>query len=333
MVEMESYLDSFWESEHPAAGPQQAPATTCDRCGESIEDCEKDEAWTCTHCGNVLMRQIDLCAEYRFFGNDERGSSDPSRVGAPVDARFPESSLGTMILSTGGNGRNGVMARIRRYHMWNMLPYRERSLLHVFETFALTASNHGLNQQAIDTGKQLYLSLIEHCDKRGLSRNSVIASCIYTALKQVGQPRKPKEVADMFHLSTAQFTKSFKHFQEVFAFAQQRNLLPEQITPSDMRTTSAADYCSLPISKLPLTRSQMAEVERQSIALAQLSEQKNVSPENMPSSLAAGVIAYVIGKKGLAKDIGHDRIAAASEVSVATLAKCLKKLEDYFGTY
>ena len=325
---MEQYLENFWATERPKF---QEEISECDRCGASTEDCEKDEAWTCMKCGNVLMRQIDLCAEYRFFGNDERGSADPSRVGAPVDSRFPESSLGTMILTSGGNGRNGVMARIRRYHMWNMLPYKERSLLHVFETFALTASNHGLNQQAIDNGKQLYMSLIEHCDKRGLSRNSVIASCIYTALKQVGQPRKPKEIADMFHLSTAQFTKSFKHFQEVFAFAQQRNLLPEQITPSDMKTTSAANYCSLPISKLPLTRSQMATIEKESIEIARRSEENNVSPENMPSSLAAGVIAYVVVKNGLSKDITHERIAAASNVSVATLQKCLKKLEDYFG--
>ena len=326
---MDTYLETFWKEEKPTGLPKEI--TACEKCGESLEECEKDETWTCTACGNVIMRQIDLCAEYRFFGADERGSTDPSRVGAPVDSRFPESSLGTMILNTCGKGKNGIMAKIRRYHMWNMLPYKERSLLHVFETFSLTASNHGLNQQAIDTGKQLYSCLIDHCDKRGLSRNSVIASCIYTSLKQIGQPRKPKEVADMFHLTTAQFTKSFKHFQEVFAFAQQRNLLPEQITPSDLKTTSAADYCSYPLSKLPLTRTEIVTLEKESIEIARFIEKKSISPENMPSSLAAGVIAYVLGKNGHA-DISHDRIAAVSNVSVATLQKCLKKLEEYFSS-
>lgn len=320
---MDEYLESFCE-ENKKEFPSEILG--CDKCGKSLDDCFKDEIWTCSSCGNVIMRQIDLCAEYRFFGGDERGSTDPSRVGAPVDSRFPESSLGTMILNTCGKGKNGIMTKIRRYHMWNMLPYKERSLLHVFETFTLTASNNGLNQQAIDNGKQLYSSLIDHCDKRGLSRKSVIASCIYTALKQIGQPRKPKEVADMFHLTTAQFTKSFKHFQEVFSFAQQRNLLPEQITPSDLRTTSAANYCSYPLSKLPLTRIQITSLQEESIALANLAEKKSVSPENMPSSLASGIIAFVLKKHGLT-DITHEQIAAVSNVSVATLQKCLKKLE------
>jgi len=325
---MEPYLENFWNEENVLSVPKEI--TECDNCGCSLEDCYKEEAWTCITCGNVVMRQIDLCAEYRFFGGDDRGSTDPSRVGAPVDSRFPESSLGTMILNTCGKGKNGIMTKIRRYHMWNMLPYKERSLLHVFETFTLTASNNGLNQQAIDNGKQLYSSLIDHCDKRGLSRKSVIASCIYTALKQIGQPRKPKEVADMFHLTTAQFTKSFKHFQEVFAFAQQRNLLPEQITPSDLRTTSAADYCSLPLSKLPLTRIEIASLQEQAIHLAKLAEEKSISPENMPSSLAAGVIAFILHNNGHA-DISYDRIASVSNVSVATLHKCLKKLEDWIA--
>ncbi|WP_250508423.1 hypothetical protein, partial [Caballeronia sp. AAUFL_F3_KS11A] len=95
-----------------------------------------------------------------------------------------------------------AMLRIRRYHTWNMIPYKERSLLQVFEQYALTATNFGINMRAIDTAKELYIQLVEHCDRRGMSKNCVVASSIYAALKMVGEPRKPKEIADMFNLTT-----------------------------------------------------------------------------------------------------------------------------------
>ena len=191
---------------------------SCGTCGSLREDWTFDELNICKACGTVTERPIDSGAEYRFFGLDDRGSTDPCRVGAPTDTRFPTSTLGTVILPHafgGSKSTRQAMARVRRYHSWNLLPYRERSLLQVFEQIALTATNNGFDQRTMDLAKDMYVKLVEHCDRRGMSRTAVVASCIYSALKLVGQPRKPKEIADMFHLSTAQFTKSLKYFQEV----------------------------------------------------------------------------------------------------------------------
>ena len=133
---------------------------TCPGCGTCVEKTDIDEVVCCRTCGEVIERTLDLSAEYRFFGSDDRSSIDPCRVGAPIDMRFPASTLGTMILhhSSGGPASAGrAMARIRRYHTWNMIPYKERSLLQVFEQYALTATNFGINTRAIDTAKQLYI--------------------------------------------------------------------------------------------------------------------------------------------------------------------------------
>ena len=89
------------------------------------------------------------------------------------------------------------MARVRRYHTWNLLPYKERSLLQVFEQVALAATNYGFDVRTMDIAKDMYVKLVEHCDRRGMSRTCVVASSTYSALKQVGQPRKPKEIADI----------------------------------------------------------------------------------------------------------------------------------------
>jgi transcription initiation factor TFIIIB Brf1 subunit/transcription initiation factor TFIIB len=307
-----------------------APAAAC-ACGASRDEWLSEELTTCLACGAVVERPLDSGAEYRFFGGEDRSGTDPCRVGAPTDTRFPNSTLGTMILnhSQGGNKSNRIaMARVRRYHTWNLLPYKERSLLQVFEQIFLTATNHGFDGHTMDIAKQLYITLVEHCDKRGMSRTSIVASCVYSALKKIGQPRKPKEIAAMFHLQMNQFTKSLKYFQEVLCMANQRGLLVEDITPTNLPTTRASDYLANPLSRLPISRAVYTDVFTIAKQVADYIEENELCPENMPPSLASGVIAFTLAHLGHT-DITTERIAATCEVSEGTLNKCLKKITSF----
>ncbi len=309
--------------------PPKSEDILCSECNSNLEEFDHEDTITCPKCGTVLERLIDSTAEYRFFGAEDRSSVDPCRVGAPVDKRFPSSTLGTIILSRAQGGSasaSRAMSKIRRYHTWNMIPYKERSLLQVFEQFALTATNFGINTRAIDTAKELYIQLVEHCDRRGMSRNCVVASSIYAALKAVGEPRKPKEIADMFHLTTAQFTKSYKYFQEVLALAKQRGLVTNTLAPASQASTKASDYIAHPLSKLPVERKHFMDIQFTAIQVANLAEDMLISPENMPPSLAAGVLTFVLQRMGYA-DIPISRVANVCNVSEGTLTKCLKRLE------
>ena len=300
----------------------------CSVCKINHEDWDCEDFMICKRCGEVENKIIDSGAEYRFFGADDRGSVDPCRVGAPTDPRFPTSTLGTMILShaQGGNATTRMaMARVRRYHSWNLLPYKERSLLQVFEQIALTATNNGFDTRTMDIAKDLYVKLVAHCDRRGMSRTSVVASCLYSALKTVNQPRKPKEIADMFHLTIAQFTKSMKYFQEILCMATQRGLL-SSTAPVSMPTTRSSNYIANPLSRLPITRKTFQILEQVAIKLANEIEDIELCPENMPPSLAAGVLALVIQEAKI-PDIPNERIAGVCGVSEGTLNKCLKKLD------
>jgi transcription initiation factor TFIIIB Brf1 subunit/transcription initiation factor TFIIB len=237
-----------------------------------------------------------------------------------------------MILShaQGGNASTRIaMARVRRYHTWNLLPYKERSLLQVFEQIALAATNHGFDVRTMDLAKEMYVKLVEHCDRRGMSRTSVVASCIYSALKEVGQPRKPKEIADIFHLSTAQFTKSLKYFQEILCMAHQRGLVTKA-TPAAQPSTRASNYISNPLSHLPIQRQEFLRLEAVAKAIADELEDKELCPENMPPSLAAGVIAFLLGrvKHSAEGSVTQEKIAKACGVSEGTLIKCLKKIDS-----
>lgn len=305
-------------------------AADCNKC-KDIDWQDHEEMVVCKGCGAVVERPLHMGAEYRFFSGDDKGGDDPCRVGAPMDPRFADSSLGTIILGVGRGGHctaRGTMMRIRRFHTWSMFPYKKRSLLQVFEQMTLAATNYGIEHRVIDTAKDLYMQLVEHCDKRGLSRASVVASCIYSALKMVGAPRKPKDVADMFHLQNAQFTKAFKDFQCVLAMAKQKGVLSQNtIIPSQLKTTHAADYIAFPMSKLLVSRNDVETLRSLAVRIAEASEEEELSKENMPPSLASAVIAYVLHRCGY-DEISTADIATACDVSEGTLIKCLRRLEQ-----
>lgn len=327
---LQAWADSWKDGEEEESQEKKEKGTVkfteCEECGASDDSILQEETLICVKCGSVLARMIDSCTEYRYFGSENRNSRDPSRIGAPIDHRLPKSSLGTMILPS-GNAK--IMSKIRRYHQWNMLPYKERALLNVFDRLNLAATNHGISVSVMEDAKELYVKLNGFCDRRGLSCDSLLASCVYTALKRAGTPRKPQDVGAMFSLSHATFTKAFKFFQEVLAQATQKGLLTDTWTPSHLTSTKASDYVSLPLSKLPLPRADYQRLTEQAIGLADKAEREGVSPENTPPSLAAGVVAYVCEgwKKG---EIPLARIATACDVSVATLQKCLRRLQQSY---
>ena len=330
-AKFDSYFDSFKpDSEQSASGFEAGKSTaldTCPMCQATDDSILMDEHVVCLRCGEVLGRPLDTNAEYRFFGAEDRGGGDPSRIGAPTDHRLPQSSLGTVILP---RGSTKSMNRIRRYHQWNMLPYKERALLSAFDRLSIASTNHGLSGSIIEDAKELYVKLNGLCDRRGLSRDSLLASCVYAALKRARSPRRPQDVGSMFSLTHASFTKAFKFFQEVLAQAVQKGILEDIWSPSNLTSTRAADYVELPLSRLPISRADFANLLVRAQSLADKAESEALSPENTPPSLAAGVVAYVCEewKKG---EIPISRIASACDVSAATLQKCFRRLEQTLG--
>jgi transcription initiation factor TFIIB len=298
---------------------------TCPHCLNT--DClYSSDLVTCKECGYIVSRPFDNTAEYRYFSQDDRGG-DPTRVGAPQDPRLPEASLGTVILN--GFGTAKTMYRVRKYHSWNTIPYKERSFIQTCERLSLISLNSGINQSIMEEAKNLYTTLQTIGGRQGLSRDALLSACLYTSLKESKSPRKPKEIAEIFGLTSATFTKALKQMQEVMALARQKGLL--QNTSSNKPTqssTKAVEYIQLPLSRLPIPRNQMEHLNTLCKRIAEKSEEIGLSQENMPPSLAAGCVAFVI-KRCDELSIPVSKIAEASEISVATLQKCLRRLESY----
>jgi transcription initiation factor TFIIIB Brf1 subunit/transcription initiation factor TFIIB len=314
--------DFEWEDTPSKTGLTAAPES-CPFC-DSYDKLDKSDHIICRSCGYVIERSFDSGAEYRYFAQEDRGG-DPTRVGAPQDAHLPQASLGTVILN--GYGSAKTMYKVRKYHSWNTIPYKERALIQTYERLSLIGLNFGINQSAIEATKSTYITLQDVGGRQGLSRDAMLSACLYVALKGSGSPRKPKEVADIFGISSATFTKALKQMQEVMALARQKGHLDVMKKPQSA-STKAKEYITLPLSRLPIQRTQMDHLASLAEQIANKVETDGLSQENMPPSLAAGCIAFVL-KRAEAIDIPLTKIAEAAEISVATLQKCLRRLETH----
>ena len=148
----------------------------CENCGVDIDmRWVEDGDCVCRQCNTIQSRLIDTNAEWRYYGNEDNKNSNPTRVGTPTNIFIPKSSLGTVI-GTENVRKNGYeFQRIRRYQMFQSMPYKERSLLHVMESLNVNASNNGIPSSIIEDAKMMYKKISEQKISRGDNRNGLIA--------------------------------------------------------------------------------------------------------------------------------------------------------------
>lgn len=280
----------------------------CSNCGEINEYMLSDGDFVCKKCFTLENRHIDGNAEWRYYGYEDNKTSNPTRVGTPSNIFIPKSSLGT-IIGTENVKKNGYeFQRIRRYQMFQSMPYKERSLLHVMESLNTSASNNGIPSSIIEDAKMMYKTISDQKISRGDNRNGLIASSVYMSCKTNHVPRSAKEIAKMFNLSITTMTKGCKKFHDIM------KLTTKSSDPYDF----IVRFCS------KLNQQDIIELSKFVINKA---EEHSIVSENAPPSIAAGCI-YLISvccQLGISKK----DIAKACEISEVTINKCYKKLFKY----
>lgn len=327
-----------------------SPATQI--CPTCTDDSEVDTIGTeviCVRCGTIVDTPLEQGAEYRWFSSESTGA-DPSRCGFPVNHLMPESSLGTMILV---KNQSPLMRRIKRYHMWNLMPYRERTLWCIFESLQVRASNAGIGTAVLEEAKELFAQLTASAICRGQKqRDAMLAACLWEALKRHETPRMPKDIAEIFNIELCNVTKGIKQFQHLFAIrtsGQMTNTYasakpiakvePEFGPESDevisarafqrraiwqktaSRTTSYEDFIIPFLTNLSVSRSALESLVRH---VCNRTEELGIVPENTPPSLTASVIAFCALQKQIRLDIAE--IARVCGISAVTIQKCLKRM-------
>jgi transcription initiation factor TFIIB len=286
----------------------------CSECDST--DLISDEGFNiCTNCGALNDGVIDSCAEWRFYGNDDSKSSDPNRCGLPTNELLPESSLGSTISFR--YGESYEMKKIRNYHTWNAMPYKERSLYNVFDAIQIRAINSGIPSCIIEEAKILYKKISETRISRGSNRKGIIASCIYKACKLKKVPRSAKEIAEIFQLPITHMTKGCKKFDEIMNFNKSDK------STIDIVGSKSNDFIARFCSKLNISND-VLEICK---SVCEAAEKYSLVSENTPPSVAAGSIFLVCTLLNI--NISKKDISNSCKISEVTISKCYKKLLRY----
>ena len=105
--------------------------TYCSECDDYTVILDRGTFY-CNKCGLIINIIIDDTPEWRFYGIGDSKTTNPTRCGYYNNKLLPMSSLGSVISRR--YGESYQMRKIRQYHTWNAMPYRERSLYNVFDT-------------------------------------------------------------------------------------------------------------------------------------------------------------------------------------------------------
>jgi transcription initiation factor TFIIB len=381
-------VDVSEKSDEMAAAAKQAEdedgAWVCDNCetDEHIQTIE--DAVLCLRCGEVFEHVLDQGPEYRWFSGDDR-NPDPTRVGAPQNPLLPESSLGTTMILRKHHGN--AMRKIKRYHTWNLMPYRERNLWGIFEGLHVRAINAGIGVGVLEEAKRLYAQLSALCVCRGTQKEALLAACLYESLKRSGTPRRPKDIGIIFQINIRYVTKGLKQFANLLdlderigtkavnlkdtkkalkaaaAAAAEAATVPASepdttttaasasaggaaLPPSETArpqvsvesrrarwdkisrsTTTFEHYIEPFVSKLEAPRQLTGTLMAITHQICSRADDMGICPENTPPSLTAAALALACNSLSIQKSIQD--IASVCDISVVTLHKCLKRLDQW----
>ena len=209
------------------------------------------------------------------------------------------------------------MKKIRNYHGWNAMPYKERSLYNVFDSINVRAINSGITPCIIEEAKIFYKQISESKISRGANRKGLIASCIYKACKIKNVPRSHKEIAKIFEINITHMTKGCKKFDEIM------NLQKNNKESSDIVGSCSIDYIQRFCSKLNLGPNVLELCKH----VCEKAEEFSLVSENTPPSIASGSIYLICSLLNI--NISKKEISSICKISEVTISKCYKKLLKY----
>ena len=273
----------------------------------------QDGAFFCRLCGRFQEVRINQEQEWRYYGDSDSKSSDPTRVGMPTNCLLPESSLGTVISKKGKHTLE--FEKIRQYHSWNAMPYKERSLYKIYEKMHSKAIKAGIPPYIIKDSQAMYKELSETQISRGSNRRGLTAACVYIACKLENVPRSSKEIAEIYDLKVNEMTRGVKKFLEIMD--KLKNVKQSRYK---IQSSSPVDFIQRFCSKLDLQQDIIHLCEYVAFVTTKL----DIVDENTPPSVAAGSIFLVLTLCNITAN--KKNISDACKISEVTISKCYKKL-------
>ena len=266
----------------------------------------------CKDCGLVNSELFDEIPE---FNNDLEGSS---RYGCPSNYFYPKSALGTKIRARG-------FSKLSNLQKQGQMPYREKSLLETLTKIQKKCKLYNISQTVIDSAKILYKKVTDckHTKGKRIGKNrimrcinlrSMIAACLFHACKLQGQPRSPKEIADIYDLEIKNVNKGCRKFLE---------LIDIESLNTEFNSSRSYDFIDRFASKLNLSDEYIQIAKDISTNIHKL----DIASTHEPPSVAAGCILMVSVVYRL--DISKKQISEVFKISDVTISKTYRRIYPF----
>ena len=290
----------------------------CQSCQEESIKNIKGEL-ICIRCSQTFGVYIDSAAEWRYYGSEDSRGSDPNRCGMPTSANslLKEFYLGSIISSK--YNESYEMKIIRKRNIWISSPYREKSLIVVFEKMSSLCKAAGIPMCIIEDAKYKYKEISELKISRGDNRNGIIAACVFKACLENNSRRCEEEIANMFMIPTTSMTRGLKKYDEIML-----TLKPENVKNSSVHIATSVDFINRYCSNLNFD-SLTTQTCRN---MCHKIEEYDLVSENTPMSRSAGCIYLVSYLFDLNES--KRKIAEECNTSEVTISKCFTNLIDYY---
>jgi transcription initiation factor TFIIB len=282
--------------------------TFCPHCGTEDALIIEEGCYECRFCGVKQDIKLNMEQEWRYYGDNDTKGSDPNRVGMPTNSLLPESSLGSIIGSKGGD-----FSKLRQYHQYNIMPYKERSLWNTFTYIQNRCLQANIPGIIIEDAKTNYKMVSEQKISRGSNRKGIIANCVYFSCKKNNVPRSMKEIAEIFGINVSEMTKGKKKYEDIM-YQQSKS------TMTHINSTNPFDYIDRFCSNLNID----LDIKHVCQFVVFEAMRLDVFDDNTPPSIAAGAIFLVTSV--LKMRITKVQVHIATKISEVTISKCYKKL-------
>ena len=290
----------------------------CSLC-KNIQIINEEGFPTCSNsnCGLVYTNILDYSPEWRYYGNDDKNTNDPTRCGNPINPLLVESSFGCKVLCS--HTSSYEMKKIRKWTEWQSMPHKEKSLYTEFQFIETMAKNAGIPKIFIDNAISIHKNMSEQKMFRGLNRDGIKAASIYISCRVNNCPRTAHEIAEIFNLDKTSATTGCSMALNILNNIDRSSEPENQIELNSTKPTAFIErFCS----KLNIN----SELTKLAKFVANKIEKDNIINDNAPHSIAAGIIYFIsqICNLNITK-LDVKNICGVSEV---TINKCFKKLQN-----
>ncbi len=284
----------------------------CSSCQSENLVIDQNGQSTCKDCGVVNSELYDEMPE---FINDIQGTS---RYGCPSNYFYPKSALGTKFRTKG-------YSRISNLQRQGQMPYREKSLLEILTKIQKKCKSYGITQSIIDSAKILYKKVTDCKHTKGkragknrimrcINLRSMIGACVFYACKLQGEPRSPKEIADIYDLEIKNVNKGCRRFLEYIDI---------ESLNTEFSSSKSSDFIERFAEKLTLDDQYIKIAKDISTNIHKL----DIASTHEPPSVAAGCILLVSVMYHL--DISKKQISDVFKISDVTISKTYRRIHPY----